>query len=190
MQTLYSYALNRQSASYLYSGIALRLGLTLGLHRTIPEDQGLDPVDREHHIRVFWTVYIFDRLTSSKAGLPLTIRDEDIDIQMPSSKNLSPAELDEFAPPEHLIANIKLSKISGNIIGDLYRIPGGRRDSAFVQSVHKILTNLRAWDKTLVPELKLNPNVIPCYPARPIASLHLHFNQVCLHTSVIQSRIY
>lgn len=150
----------------------------MGLHRTIPEDQGLDPVDREHNIRVFWTVYIFDRLTSSKAGLPLMIRDDDIDIDMPSSKGLSPSKLEEFADPDHLIANIKLSRISGSIMSDLYRIPGGRRDSVFVQSVHKILTNLRSWDKTLPPELKLNPNVIPCYPARPIASLHLQFNQV------------
>ena len=44
------------------------------------------------------------------------INDEDIDTELPSTNDLSPSDQEEFFEPDNLIANIKLAKISGQII--------------------------------------------------------------------------
>ncbi|KAL1997982.1 hypothetical protein VTN02DRAFT_269 [Thermoascus thermophilus] len=154
--SLFLLALNRPNSAYTYAGIALRLSLTLGLHHKLPEGYPISAVEREHRIRVWWSVYTMDRITSSKLGHPVTVRDDDIDADLPSMDGLSPAERDEFADPEHLVAHLRLARITGDIISDIYGRP--RRDRTFVQSVHRILRSLRAWAETLPDTVRLSPS--------------------------------
>jgi proline utilization trans-activator len=176
-QSFYSYALNRKNSAFTYSGLALRFSITLGLHRNITYNPDTRPVDIENRRRVWWTVYTFDRLCSSKLGHPVMIKDEDIDAPLPSSQDLTPEERDEFVDADQLIANIKLSRITGSILDLIYGIPT-KRESGFVRNVHKILTALKGWDATLPMGLKLNHAKVPSYSSRSVASLRLHFNQV------------
>jgi hypothetical protein len=60
-------------------------------------------------------LYFFDRFSASKLGQPITIRDEDIDVEMPSMEGLTREEMAEFLDPQNLIINIKLARIIGNI---------------------------------------------------------------------------
>jgi proline utilization trans-activator len=177
VQSFYSYALNRKNSAYVYSGLALRLSVTLGLHRNITYSPTMSPVDVENRRRVWWTVYTFDRLCSSKLGHPIMIKDEDIDAPLPSSNDLSPEEREDFVDAEQLIANIKLSRITGSILDLIYAIPV-HREQGFVRNVHRILTALKEWDATLPVGLKLNHEKMPPYSSRSVASLRLHFNQV------------
>lgn len=124
-------------------------------------------------------MYTFDRMCSSKLGHPVMIRDEDIDAPLPSTDGLTPAERDEFLDAEQLIANVKLARITGNILNLIYSIPGAQQEINFVRNVHKILNSLKEWDATLPASLRLDPTVSPPYKTRSIASLRLHFNQVC-----------
>lgn len=64
---------------------------------------------------MWWTLYLFDRLISSKLGYPLAIRDEYIDVEFPSMEGLSTAEQAEFSDPVHLCAHASLAKITGSI---------------------------------------------------------------------------
>lgn len=91
------------------------MAVGLGLHRSQKRYYGLSAVEREDRRRVFWTVYLFDRLSSSRLGYPATIHDDDIDVELPSMEGLSKAEMEEFAEPAHLCANIRLGQISGKI---------------------------------------------------------------------------
>jgi hypothetical protein len=91
------------------------MALGLGLHRSLPTDTKLCPVDHEHRKRVWWTLYTLDRLCSSNLGYPLLITDAVIDVELPTNEGLTTAELDEFTDPSHLIANVKLAKITGQI---------------------------------------------------------------------------
>lgn len=75
----------------------------------------MDPVHREHRRRVWWTLYLFDRLTSSKLGFPLAIQDHDIDVEPPSMDGLSAAEQEEFSDPIHLLQHVRLARITGSI---------------------------------------------------------------------------
>ncbi|KAE8552702.1 hypothetical protein EYB25_004081 [Talaromyces marneffei] len=178
---LYSLALNRTKSAYSYAGMALRLCLTLGLHHNVPEGYAISAVEREHRIRVWWSVYIIDRMTSSKLGHPVTVQDSDIDVDLPSMENLTPSEQEEFSDPSHLIAHVKLARISGDIISDIY----GRssQTKAFVQSVQKILRSLRTWAETLPESVQISQTKPLKYSSRNVASLHLCFNQCVILTT-------
>ncbi|CAI7587813.1 unnamed protein product [Penicillium glandicola] len=174
----YSNALGRVKTAYTYSGIALRMALGLGLHRSLPTDTKLCPVDREHRKRVWWTLYTLDRLCSSNLGYPLLISDAVIDVELPTNEGLIPAELEEFADPSHLVANVKLARITGQILNDIYCLPQ-RTTETFVQRVHRILLSLRKWNDELPSTLQLRQEYLP----RNISSLHLHYNQCVISTT-------
>ncbi|KAJ5504531.1 Major facilitator superfamily domain general substrate transporter [Penicillium fimorum] len=87
--SLFSYYLNRRHSAYILIGNAMRMGLTIGLNHNIQESQLIGPVERQHRIQIWWTIYIFDRMWGSKMGLPMQILDEDIHVDMPST--ISPA---------------------------------------------------------------------------------------------------
>jgi proline utilization trans-activator len=166
------------TSAYKYAGVALRCSLAMGLHHNLPEGYMISPVEREHRIRVWWSIYIIDRVTSSKLGCPVTIRDVDIDVDLPSMEGLPPVEQEEFSDPGHLVAHVKLAGITGAIISDIYGRP--RQQKAIVQSVQKILTDLQAWAKALPGSVRFSMAGPYCSSQRNIASLHLCFNQVSL----------
>ena len=93
----------------------MRLALGLGMHRSVPPATNLGAVERQARIRVWWSLYFFDRFTCSKLGQPVSIRDEDIDVELPSMNGLSPGEQDEFAEPSQLCAAVGLARIAGDI---------------------------------------------------------------------------
>ncbi|GAB1202846.1 hypothetical protein APSETT445_001469 [Aspergillus pseudonomiae] len=173
-QSLFSYYLNRRHSALVLIGTALRLGLSIGLNHNIPESQLIDPVERQHRIRIWWTIYIFDRMWGSKMGHPSQIPDDDIHLDMPS--NISPAQLHEeqFTDTEYLTANVKLARIVGETIAKLY----SRRkySETFLQRVQKLLKALKSWVETLPEHLRLNDDDPGTY-MKHISSLHLSFNQ-------------
>ncbi|KAJ0284038.1 hypothetical protein CBS470a_007023 [Colletotrichum nupharicola] len=170
------------NTAYTYAGIALRLSVTMGLHRNITYDPKTPPVEIENRRRVWWTVYTFDRLCSAKLGHPVMIKDEDIDAPFPSSDGLSPEEQEEFVDAGQLIANIRLARITGLLLDHTYKIHSPH-EKTFVSNVHRILTSLKEWDATLPPELALDHSRTPSYSTRAVASLRLHFNQCVVLTT-------
>lgn len=153
----------------------MRMGLTIGLNHNIPESQLIDPVERQHRIQIWWTIYIFDRMWGSKMGLPMQILDEDIHVDMPSP--IAPKQLhdEELSDTEYMSANIKLARIVGETITKLY----SRRkyQETFLQRVQKLLKALKNWVDTLPESLRLNMEDIES-SKKPVLSLHLAFNQV------------
>lgn len=122
----------RVRSAYSYSGTAMRLALSMGMHRTTVGGNMLTAVEREGRIRTWWVIYFFERITASKLGMPITIRDEDIDVQMPSMDGLTAEEREEFSDPINLITNVKLAKIMGNI----RKLPPTFSKRSSVQSNH------------------------------------------------------
>lgn len=93
----------------------MRLALSLGMHRSAARHTTLTPVERESRRRTWWVLYFFDRFSASKLGQPIAVRDEDIDVEMPSMDGLTREEMAEFLDPRNLVINIKLGRIIGNI---------------------------------------------------------------------------
>lgn len=165
----------------MYSGMAVRLSTCLGLHRSLPQSSSLSPTEREHRIRLWWTVYVFDRSTCSKLGQPLTIHDADIDVEMPSSECFTPDNNPQkLGHPDHLIAHINLARITGRIMCDIYGPSSKAKAGRFVQNVRAILQELRKWDAHVPASLRWRQEG---GVARSTASLQLHFNQCIILTT-------
>lgn len=99
----------------------MRLGLILGLNHNIPERQCINPIEREHRVRIWWAVYIFDRMWGSKTGFPLQIRDEDIHVDMPTELQLNTAvAAEQFSDTAYLVASVQLARIVGQIVEKIY----------------------------------------------------------------------
>jgi hypothetical protein len=152
----------------------MRMGLTIGLNHNIPESQLIDPVERQHRIQIWWTIYIFDRMWGSKMGLPMQILDEDIHVDMPSTISPRWRHEEELSDTEYMTANIKLARIVGETITKLY----SRRkyQETFLQRVQKLLKALKNWVETLPESLRLNMEDLES-SKKPIVSLHMAFNQ-------------
>jgi proline utilization trans-activator len=158
----------------MYSGMAVRLSTCLGLHRALPNASVLSPMEREHRVRLWWTVYVFDRSTCSKLGQPLTIQDADIDVEMPSAEVAGSESQRKLGSPDHLIAYINLAQITGFIMRDIYAPSSKPNGVRFVQNVRSILQRLKKWDVHVPSSLRWRAEGgVP----RPVASLQLHFNQ-------------
>ncbi|CAG8946833.1 unnamed protein product [Penicillium salamii] len=172
--SLFSYYLNRRHSAYILIGNAMRMGLTIGLNHNIPESQLIDPVERQHRIQIWWTIYIFDRMWGSKMGLPMQILDEDIHVDMPSTISPRWRHEEELSDSEYMTANIKLARIVGETITKLY----SRRkyQETFLQRVQKLLKALKHWVETLPESLRLNMDDLES-SKKPIVSLHMAFNQ-------------
>jgi hypothetical protein len=57
-----------------------------------------------------------------------------IDVELPTNEGLIPAELEEFTDPSHLVANVKLARITGQI----------RKDAFPLQAVVRITNELHS----------------------------------------------
>lgn len=174
-QSLYSYNLNRRHSAHLFADSAIRLGIVMGMHLNIPESLLRDRAAREHRNRIWWTAYIFDRTWSSKLGHPVSVHDDDFDVDPPSTDGL--ADDEDFGDYEYVLQNIELARLTGRIVPLLY----GRRKQTkpFSQRVQQALTELTKWVENLPNHLQLyrgdNEMAIPSN----MIYLHLTFNQVC-----------
>lgn len=75
------------SRSFLYTGIAARMALVLGLGKESeeePEDGQIDHISLESKRRTIWSVYMMDKCNSSGRQRSLAIRIEEIAIRLPS----------------------------------------------------------------------------------------------------------
>ncbi|EWZ46232.1 fungal-specific transcription factor domain-containing protein [Fusarium oxysporum Fo47] len=175
--TLYSLEANRRHSACTLVGSAMRLATVMGLHLNIGDTYLADPELREHRIRVWWSVYILDRLLSSKIGLPLLISDEDISVDLPSN---SPALTSEdFGDHSHFLAIVRLAKIAGNISRSLYvRTP---QRGTFLQRVARIREELDHWKGELPDQVKADfsrTDETEDHSQSAISRLKVSFNQL------------
>lgn len=156
----------------------MRLSLILGLNHNIPERQCIDPIEREHRVRIWWAVYIFDRMWGSKTGFPLQIRDEDIHVDMPTevvSLNTAVAA-EQFSDTAYLVASVQLARIVGQIVEKIYSRKEQRE--SFLQREQQLLLALQGWMRELPVHIRLPSPGGEGPPGKHIISLHLQFNQV------------
>ncbi|KAM0788534.1 hypothetical protein ACM66B_001662 [Microbotryomycetes sp. NB124-2] len=102
------------SASWLFTGMAIRMAQDLGLHRDV--EKWFLPVSKFSHEekqtrkRVWWGCIILDRYTASYIGRPGTIHERDYDTSFPSEdepdeheqwRPIRPDGTDWSVPPKH-----------------------------------------------------------------------------------------
>ncbi|KAH0600132.1 hypothetical protein MHUMG1_01128 [Metarhizium humberi] len=77
----------RPNLSFALLGATIKISHALGIHRHLPHKS---PDEIEERKRVWWTIYTWDRFASISYGRPLSINDEDFNLEMPLEYPESP----------------------------------------------------------------------------------------------------
>ncbi len=178
LQSIYSLFLNRRHAAYSLAGSAVRLGVIMGLHLNIPESQLSDAGEREHRNRIWWTAYTLERMWAAKLGYPPAIRDDEIEVNLPSNPEyVDDNSASDFADCAYSIARIGLARLSTRIIHSIYR---QKADApSLSRRVQDSFGDLRQWLKDLPASLQIEAKEEGELDPR-IRSLHLLFNQLVI----------
>ncbi|RYN72346.1 hypothetical protein AA0117_g8656 [Alternaria alternata] len=173
---LYSFTVNRRHSAYIFASSACRLGLIMGMNMNIPEHQCPDRLVREHRVRLWWSAYALDRSCASKLGLPVSVADEDIMVDFPSSDGLDAAEEGDFGDTDYSLNSIKLAKLAARLTRAIY----SRRNhhDSFSKRVQAMLKDLTKWMDDLPVKFHLEDNDTSA-PIH-IVYIHLRFNQCCI----------
>lgn len=194
LMAIYESGLSQFTRPFVLIGMAVKMAQLLGLQRRC---EGSDWQEAELRKRVFWSVYLLDRLIGSVLGQPMLILDKDCDVELPS---LEVGDgLDEMDEDEHLITvnyvqMIKLNTVFGNILQHIYSpqksLPWSRDYTAMV-SVFE--SSLAAWVQQLPPHLEftvsMTSSTAPQIPSSSFAAhLHLLYYEILilLHRPFLQ----
>lgn len=80
---LFLQASAKLSTCYAYIGVALRSAVRMGLHRSFA-DACFNPIELETRKRLFWVIQRMDTYVGALLGLPHSLREEDIDQELPA----------------------------------------------------------------------------------------------------------
>ena len=80
---LFLVSMLRFNAASRLGGLIIRMALQMGLHRCPQRYPSFSPAQRELRHRVFFSLYCIDRFICQSTGLPLSLRDDDIDGEQP-----------------------------------------------------------------------------------------------------------
>ncbi|CEL10270.1 hypothetical protein ASPCAL13392 [Aspergillus calidoustus] len=174
--SFYSLYLNRRHSAYSFAGSAV----IMGLHLNVPDTQLSDPCVREHRNRVWWTAYCFDRMWAAKLGYPAAIRDDEIEVDLPSNPICDASNASDFPDRDYFVARIGLSRLSGSIIHSIY----GQRSprTSLSLRVQEAFRDLRSWLENLPLSLRIDSKHEAELDPRA-RSLHLLFNQLAILTT-------
>ncbi|KAH8703860.1 fungal-specific transcription factor domain-containing protein [Talaromyces proteolyticus] len=126
-------------------GIAVRLCMEMGLHRRSRQEesvaQGLEAgkisLAVEVRKRTFWCLYNLDRIISVTLGRPVALRDEDIDITLPTAFDIDNLSLEELT--QEVVVTENLQKTSPF----LHLISIRRLAGKILQSFHCTTMNVK-----------------------------------------------
>ncbi|KAK7433292.1 hypothetical protein QQZ08_000230 [Neonectria magnoliae] len=130
---IYLQNMHRREEAYLYISTALRLAISHKYHQ-VSGTKHLMKSEKVHLNRLWWTVYMQERRLAAATGNPSGIRDESIDVELPTN---SPG----FAPAGPLCINIKIARVTGRILSVLYG-PEPHTEDTFVPNVQEIVKSL------------------------------------------------
>lgn len=143
-------------ASYFYFGQALRACLILGFHVDAQRDQ-LNRFELEHRRRLWWTMYMYERMLSSKAGLPLSFTDNTISTELPDDFDMShppPGSEHYIFPEAEYITNcVKIVQINAQILNKLYQ---RQPTTNILPALKSIVKQLLEWRNNLSGFLQID----------------------------------
>ncbi|KAG5760066.1 hypothetical protein H9Q72_011819 [Fusarium xylarioides] len=111
--SLYLLATDDIEHHHIYLGLALNQAVGLSMHREVVDSEET-PEAREVKVRIFWTIYTMERLTSGIMGLPTMLQVKDISVSLPQKRQ--DLDGDNCQAVDRLIAITKLTMGMDEII--------------------------------------------------------------------------
>ncbi|KAF0319970.1 C6 transcription factor [Colletotrichum asianum] len=164
-QCFYLLATSEIDRCWAYLGLAVRLAQSIGLHADIQDHGSNQSVPERPQIRsrVWYSLYILDRLTALQLGRPPAISDHDCHVQIPSRiDGLDPEVTDSEASErpkegragEYFVRLIEFSSVIGQVLRECYH---PRRDiAARLQSTKDCDVLLLTWKQKLPRYLRFD----------------------------------
>ncbi|KAF9325804.1 hypothetical protein BG006_010718 [Podila minutissima] len=186
----HQYAVGNYSGGWLYTGMASRIAHDIGLHRQ--DVQVNEPEEAEIRKRVWWAVYIADRLGGGILGRPLNLRDKEYNVQMPSDEWITQLGGDDAVEypyePERIIScrllwAVKLFMQMGNVLNTMHCIEA-EINGAFLADISRtqlpqLHNSLTSWFLSLPNELMYTPYTMSPNsnhpPSPPTALMHMFY---------------
>ncbi|CAI0645170.1 unnamed protein product [Colletotrichum noveboracense] len=150
---------------WAYLGLAIRLAQSIGLHADIQDHGSSQPNSERPQIRsrVWYSLYVLDRLTALQLGRPPAISDHDCHVQIPSridgldpdvNNSEVPESSKEGRAGEYFVRLIEFSSIIGRVLRECYH---PRRDiAARPQSTKDCDLLLLTWKQKLPRYLRFD----------------------------------
>jgi hypothetical protein len=102
-------------------GLASSMAIELRLHRPYETD---DPIQREIRYRLWWNLFILEKMISCEMGRPVILRAEETDTPYPSTSEADefelfspPAKRQETSDPVHISGKLRTLSVLGTTIG-------------------------------------------------------------------------
>ncbi|KAG0227452.1 hypothetical protein BGW41_003811 [Actinomortierella wolfii] len=186
----HQYAVGNYSGGWLYTGMAIRIAHDIGLHRQ--DIETLEPIEAETRKRVWWAVYIADRLGGGVLGRPLILRDKEYNVDPPSDQWITESGIDDTVEypyePERIIScrlqwAVKLFTQMGNVLNTMHCIEA-ETNGAFLADISRtqlpqLHNSLTSWFLSLPNELMYTPYTMSPNsnhpPSPPTALMHMFY---------------
>ncbi|KAG0371366.1 Transcriptional activator of fatty acid utilization [Gamsiella multidivaricata] len=177
----HQYAVGNYSGGWLYTGMATRIAHDIGLHRQ--DVQINEPEEAEIRRRVWWAVYIADRLGGGVLGRPLNLRDKEYNVQMPSDDWIGELGGDDEVEYPYEPERIKLFMQMGNVLNAMHCIEA-EINGAFLADISRtqlpqLHNSLTSWFLSLPNELMYTPYTMSPNsnhpPSPPTALMHMFY---------------
>ncbi|KAF7925802.1 hypothetical protein BELL_0135g00190 [Botrytis elliptica] len=117
-------------------GLAVRMAYALGCHRCPARYDGFTPTESQLRRRVFWSLYCMERMVSQSLGLPLDLRDDDIDVCYPGEEKHLRSGTDKLNLEESNVHQLRLlvdlskhSRIRGRVLELRNKSLSGREET-------------------------------------------------------------
>lgn len=166
---------NAHDVAYNVFGLALRMAISMGMHRAISASN-LHPQVQELRNRLWWSVYTHERLLTFHLGRPLMLDDQEIDTAFP-------VDMPELRMPqvsssvEGQIALITLCRLTGKVIKLMYSQTSSTKGERTINtaSFTDLKGELQDWKAKLPEKLQLSSS-----STRGAVHLHLTYEQAIM----------
>jgi hypothetical protein len=158
LQISYSF-FNRVGGNTWYLvGAAVRLAIGMGLHSPSASAKQLPMDAQEHRRRIFWSLYMADRVVSLSLGRPFAIRDDDIDLDPFSAVDDDRILTDQILPQPPLKSSdlivplhiLSLRQIASQIFDQVYSNKNKHlEDSEQAEIFSRLHAQLLEWRRTI-----------------------------------------
>lgn len=170
--------MNRRHSAYCIVGSVVCFGIILGLHLNVGEHQLPSRDMREHRVRLWWTIYTLDRSWAAMLGQPVSIQDEDVEVNVPSLDGCSQAAAEDFDDTEYLVASIRVARLAAQISSSIYT--RRKQQTSISSRVQQALHELKELVRDLPAPARRAREELPPNAALPMVTLHLYLNQIFL----------
>ncbi|GKT79167.1 C6 transcription factor [Colletotrichum tofieldiae] len=170
--------LRLNSASRL-GGLIVRMAFHLGLHRCPSRYPFFTKEEAHMRRRVFWCIYCTERFLCQALGLPLDIRDDDVDVCYPGEEKHGTLSDGEDNRLQLLTYLIKHARIRGLILELRNKSIHSRDDTADRASY--VQAELAKWSNEIHDAVEDEPTQEENAPLPPISSGHRLFLLLLKH---------